>query len=1083
MSKFFINRPVFAWVVAIFIVIAGLLALQRLPVEQYPNVSAPKITVSIRYPGASAAEIEESVLSIMEREMNGIDGLDYMQASADASGSGELSLTFVSGTDEDIAQVNVQNAVSQVTSRLPGTVTQNGITVGKQSANFLMVVSLQRSEKSSLTVREMSDYAQRNIVPELQRIDGVGGVRLFGAETAMRIWLNPEKLRGYNLSAANVSAAIAAQNRSIPTGSLGSLPALPGQSFSAVISVPGQLRNVAEFENIVLKSTEGGATVRLKDVARVELGQESYMASARLNGESTTGMAVQLSNSGNAVAVAKAVKARMAELAQYFPEGMSWSAPYDTSLFVSLSIEQVLHTLLEAMVLVFIVMFLFLQNLRYTLIPAIVVPISLMGAVALMAPLGLSINVLTMFAMVLVIGIVVDDAIVVVENVERLMAEEKLTPYQATRKSMGQISGAIVGITLVNIVVFLPMAFMSGSTGAIFRQFSLVMAGSIGFSGFLALTLTPALCATLLKPVHQVNITPKRGIFRFITRLFQPIFKLIDAILNPFFGWFNRAVKAATHAYEATVAKCIRISYLMFVVYLGVSAGGIYLFYRLPKDFLPNEDQGFVIASVQLPTGATAERTIEKLKEMEAIVKGIPEIENMFAVQGFNFLSGSGQNMGMAFIVLKDWKERTRPDQSAAAISGKLMGGFMGIRDATIFAVSPPAIPSLGTSNGFNLMLEDRGSAGHAALLAARNQLVNTARKSPIIKQVRSQGLEDAPQLRIDINRDAAYAQNVTISSIANILGTNFGSAYINDFPNNGRLQRVTVQADAGTRMQEEGLKSLDIPNTKGGQVPLGAIANFTWEQGQMQATRYNGYPAMQISGEAATGQSSGDAMNTMVELAKALPPGFSLEWTGLSLEEQRAGDQQKYVLGFSLLVVFLCLAALYESWSIPFAVILVVPLGILGATGGIFGRNWYNALMAGQSAELFKNDVYLNIGVITIIGLTVKNAVLIIEFAKDLQEGGKTRIQAALQAAHLRFRPIVMTSLAFILGVVPLYFASGASSASQRAIGTSVFWGMSIGTFLGLVMIPIFFVLVRKLFPGKLGVHDKYATREDQPY
>ncbi|WP_298644088.1 efflux RND transporter permease subunit [uncultured Cardiobacterium sp.] len=1060
MSKFFINRPVFAWVVAIFIVIAGLLALQRLPVEQYPNVSAPKITVRVSYPGASAAEIEESVLSIMEREMNGIDGLDYMQASADASGSGELSLTFVSGTDEDIAQVNVQNAVSQVTSRLPGTVTQNGITVGKQSTNFLMVVALQRSEKSSLTVREMSDYAQRNIVPELQRIDGVGGIRLFGAETAMRIWLNPEKLRGYNLSAADVSAAIAAQNRSIPTGSLGSLPALPGQSFSAVINVPGQLRNVAEFENIVLKSTEGGATVRLKDVAHVELGQESYMASARLNGESTTGMAVQLSNSGNAVAVAKAVKARMAELQQYFPEGMSWSAPYDTSLFVSLSIEQVLHTLMEAMVLVFIVMFLFLQNIRYTLIPAIVVPISLMGAVALMAPLGLSINVLTMFAMVLVIGIVVDDAIVVVENVERLMAEEKLTPYQATRKSMGQISGAIVGITLVNIVVFLPMAFMSGSTGAIYRQFSLVMAGSIGFSGFLALTLTPALCATMLKPVRDDH-HEKRG----------------------FFGWFNRAVKAATHAYEATIARFIRISYLMFVIYLGVGVGAAFLFLRLPTSFLPNEDQGFVIASLQLPTGATAERTIEKLKEMENVAKGIPEIKNMFAVQGFSF-SGSGQNMGMSFIILKDWKERTRPDQSAAAISGKLMGGFMGIRDATIFALSPPAIPSLGTSSGFDLMLEDRGGQGHAALLAARNQLMGMAmQKKDMIGQIRPSGLEDAPQLRIDINRDAAYAQNVTISSIANILGTNFGSAYINDFPNNGRLQRVTVQADAGTRMQEEGLKSLDIPNTKGGQVPLGAIANFTWEQGQMQATRYNGYPAMQLSGSAAQGQSSGDAMNTMVELTKALPPGFALEWTGLALEEQRAGDQQMYVLGFSLLAVFLCLAALYESWSIPFAVILVVPLGVLGATGGIFGRNWFNTLMAGGNAELFANDVYLKVGLITIIGLTVKNAILIIEFAKDLQEGGKTRIQAALQAAHLRFRPIVMTSLAFILGVVPLYFASGASSASQRAIGTSVFWGMSIGTFLGLVMIPIFFVLVRKLFPGKLGVHDKYATREDQPY
>ena len=1060
MSKFFINRPVFAWVVAIFIVIAGLLALQRLPVEQYPNVSAPKITVRVSYPGASAAEIEESVLSIMEREMNGIDGLDYMQASADASGSGELSLTFVSGTDEDIAQVNVQNAVSQVTSRLPGTVTQNGITVGKQSANFLMVVALQRSENSSLTVREMSDYAQRNIVPELQRIDGVGGVRLFGAETAMRIWLNPEKLRGYNLSAADVSAAIAAQNRSIPTGSLGSLPALPGQSFSAVINVPGQLRNVAEFENIVLKSTEGGATVRLKDVARVELGQESYMASARLNGESTTGMAVQLSNSGNAVAVAKAVKARMAELQQYFPEGMSWSAPYDTSLFVSLSIEQVLHTLMEAMVLVFIVMFLFLQNIRYTLIPAIVVPISLMGAVALMAPLGLSINVLTMFAMVLVIGIVVDDAIVVVENVERLMAEEKLTPYQATRKSMGQISGAIVGITLVNIVVFLPMAFMSGSTGAIYRQFSLVMAGSIGFSGFLALTLTPALCATMLKPVRD-NHHEKRG----------------------FFGWFNRAVKAATHAYEATIARFIRISYLMFVIYLGVGAGAAFLFLKLPTSFLPNEDQGFVIASLQLPTGATAERTIEKIKEMENVAKGIPEIKNMFAVQGFSF-SGSGQNMGMSFIILKDWKERPRPDQSASAISGKLMGGFMGIRDATIFALSPPAIPSLGTSSGFDLMLEDRGGQGHAALLAARNQLMGMAmQKKDMIGQIRPSGLEDAPQLRIDINRDAAYAQNVTISTIASILGTNFGSAYVNDFPNNGRLQRVTVQADAGARMQESDLKALDIPNTTGGQVPLGAIANFTWEQGQMQATRYNGYPAMQLSGSAAQGQSSGDAMNTMVELTKALPPGFALEWTGLALEEQRAGDQQMYVLGFSLLAVFLCLAALYESWSIPFAVILVVPLGVLGATGGIFGRNWFNTVMAGQNAELFANDVYLKVGLITIIGLTVKNAILIIEFAKDLQEGGKTRIQAALQAAHLRFRPIVMTSLAFILGVVPLYFASGASSASQRAIGTSVFWGMSIGTFLGLVMIPIFFVLVRKLFPGKLGVHDKYATREDQPY
>ena len=656
-----------------------------------------------------------------------------------------------------------------------------------------------------------------------------------------------------------------------------------------------------------------------------------------------------------------------------------------------------------------------------------------MGAVALMSPLGLSINVLTMFAMVLVIGIVVDDAIVVIENVERLMAEEKLTPYQATRKSMGQISSAIVGITLVNIVVFLPMAFFSGSTGNIYRQFALVMAGSIGFSGFLALTLTPALCATMLKPVRDDH-HEKRG----------------------FFGWFNRLVKVATHAYEATIAKFIRISYAMFVVYLAVSAGAVYLYTRLPTSFLPNEDQGYVIASLQLPAGATAERTIGKLKEMEAVAKNIPEIDNIVAVQGFSF-TGQGQNMGMAFIILKDWKERARPDQTANAISGKLMGGFMGIRDATIFALSPPAIPSLGTSSGFDLMLEDRGGAGHEALLAARNQLMGMAmQRKDVIGEIRPQGLADAPQLRIDINRNAAYAQNVPITSIASTLGTNFGSAYINDFPNKGRLQRVTVQADAAARMQENDLKTLNIPNTRGGQVPFGSIANFTWENGQMQATRYNGYPAMQLSGSAAQGKSSGEGMNTMQELVAQLPPGFALEWTGLALD---------------------------ESWSIPFAVVLVIPLGLLGTAGGIYGRNLFNIMMAGPRAETFANDIYFSVGMVTVMGLVAKNAILIIEFAKDLQEGGKTRIQAALAAAHLRFRPIVMTSLAFILGVVPLYLASGASSASQRAIGTSVFWGMSIGTFMGLVMIPIFFVLVRKIFPGKLGVHDKYARPEDQPY
>ncbi|MDO5090998.1 MAG: efflux RND transporter permease subunit [Cardiobacteriaceae bacterium] len=1051
MSRFFIDRPVFAWVVAIFIILAGLLSLTRLPIEQYPNIGAPTIQIGVAYPGARASDIEESVLALIEREMNGIDGLDYMSASANANGTGSVSLTFKAGTDADIAQVNVQNSLAQVSSRLPTAVTQNGIRVSQSNEGFLMVVALTAKAGSNLDVREMSDYAARNILPELQRVDGVGGIQQFGAETAMRIWLQPEKLRGYGLNATDISAAIAEQNRQIPTGSLGALPAVDGQRFSAVINVPGQLKDVESFENIVVKSSASGATVRLRDVARVELGQESYAATMRLNGETAAGMAVQLASDGNAVATAKAVKARMADLAQYFPEGLEWNVPYDTSTFVELSIKQVLITLGEAMVLVFVVMFLFLQNLRYTLIPAIVVPISLLGALSVMLLMGMSINVLTMFAMVLVIGIVVDDAIVVVENVERLMAEEGLTPYQATVKSMGQIANAIVGITLVNIVVFVPMAFFPGATGGIFRQFALVMAGSIAFSGFLALTLTPALCATMLKPV-KAGHHEKHG----------------------FFGAFNRVVKALTHAYEATLAKLIRVSYAVFVFYIALGAGAFFLFQKLPTNFLPDEDQGFVIASVQLPAGATAERTNDKIREMENVALNIPEVANMAAVQGFSF-TGQGQNMGLAFITLKDWAERTGAGQSAAAVGQKLMGGFMQIRDATIFALSPPAIPALGTSSGFSLQLEDRGGAGHEALLAARNQLMGMAMQhADLIAQVRPGGLADAPQLRIDINRDAAYAQGVSLSAIAATLGMNFGSAYVNDFPNNGRLQKVTIQADAGSRMQEDDLRTLNIPNNSGGQVPLGAIAQFHWEDGQMQASRYNGYPAMALSGSAAPGKSTGEAMRKIEELARQLPPGFAIEWTGLSLEEQRAGNQQLYVYGFTILAVFLCLAALYESWSIPFAVLLVLPLGFLGVSGGVFLRNLFNAQMG--IAEFFANDIYFQIGMITVMGLVAKNAILIIEFAKDLQESGLSRIQAALSAAHLRFRPIVMTSMAFILGVVPLYLASGASSASQRAIGTSVFWGMSVGTFLGLVMIPIFFVIVRRIFPGRLGILDKYA-------
>lgn len=1059
MSKFFINRPVFAWVVAMFIIFLGLLSLKNLPVEQYPSIGAPTINVTTIYPGASAKLHEESVLSVIEREMNGIEGLDYMKASAGANGMGSLSLTFRSGTDKDVAQINVQNRIKQAEARLPESVKQNGIAVSESTTNMLMVVSISPKDGVEFSEIEMNDYAVRNIVPELQRIKGVGTVQQFGAESSMRIWLNPEKLRGYGLNASDVASALRTQNMQIASGGIGSLPALEGQMFSASVNVSGQLSTVEEFENVVVKSTTNGSTVRLRDVARVEVGQQAYDATARTNGKVSMAMGIQLSTTGNAVETAALVKQRMQELERFLPEGLEWNIPYDTSLFINISIKKVIGTLLEAIALVFVVMLLFLQNLRYTLIPTIVVPISLLGAIALMMPLGMSINVLTMFAMVLVIGIVVDDAIVVVENVERLMAEERLTPYQATIKSMGQISSAIIGITVVNVVVFLPMAFFDGATGAIYRQFALVMASAITFSGFLALTLTPALCATLLKPVAHHE--PKG-----------------------FFGWFNRKLKALTDKYERTLGKALRIPYSMMVIYIGICIGAGYIFTKLPSSFLPDEDQGFVMSVVQLPAGASAERTLETLDEITEIVRGMPEVQNMIAIQGFSFF-GAGQNMGMAFISLKDWEERPGFGASALVVSRKMMGEFLTkLRGATVFALSPPSIPALGTSSGFNLILQDRAGAGHEALTNARNQLMGMMMSKPeSFTEIRPGGLADAAQLRLHINRDAAHAQGVSMANIAQVLATNLGSAYINDYPNNGRLQRVTMQADANARMQEDDILNLNVTNNQGQAVPLSTIASTSWEMGPLQAERYNGYPSMGLSGAAAAGKSTGEAMAEIEELAKALPAGFAIEWTGLSLEEQRAGDQQMYVYLATVLVIFLCLAALYESWSIPFAVLLVVPLGVLGVAAGVLGRTTFNYQLllqfageqVAQMAERFSNDIYFQIGMITVMGLNAKNAILIIEFAKELQESGMERVQAAIHAAKLRFRPILMTSLAFILGVVPLYIASGASSASQRAIGTSVLWGMTIGTLLGLIFIPIFFAVVRKMFPNT-RVLDKYA-------
>ncbi len=1035
MAKFFIERPIFAWVVAIFIIIAGVVSINFLPISQYPQVAPPTITLTANYAGADAQTMEDSVLSIIEREMNGVEGLDYMEAKALSNGVGTLTLTFKTGTNSDIAQVNVQNRLSRAEARLPSAVKQTGIQIAKANSGFLLVAMFS-ADDPNVDLGVVSDYVARNVQPEIQRLDGVGGATMFGAERAMRIWIDADKLRGLNLTTTDVSTAIAAQNAQVSAGSLGDLPTASGQTISATITVPGQLSSVDQFKNIVLRASTDGSVVRLQDVARVELGAQEYSTTARLNGKPAVGVGVQLTSDGNALATAKAIKAKLADLKPFYPAGVSSTVPYDSSKFVSISIEKVVHTLIEAMILVFLVMLLFLQNIRYTLIPTIVVPIALLGTFAVMYFMGMSINVLSMFAMVLVIGIVVDDAIVVVENVERIMAEEKLAPLPATRKAMSQISSAVIGITVVLIAVFIPLAFFSGATGNIYRQFSVVMAVSIAFSAFLALSLTPALCATLLKPVDE-NHHEKKG----------------------FFGWFNRKFTTGAKRYEKGVAGLLGRSGRVLGMYAVLIVVAVFVMSRLPTSFLPAEDQGYAIASIQLPPGATQERTLKTIATMEQFALKQPEVENVISIAGFSF-SGQGQNMGLSFIPLKDWSERTAPGSDAASVAGKITGAMMQqVSDGFIFALTPPSIPELGTSTGFTFRLQDRGGKGHEALLAARNQLLGMARESKVITQVRADGLEDAPQLRLDIDRDAANAQGVSFSSIANVLSAALGSNYVNDFPNKGRLQRVIVQADVKDRMQPEDILKLTVNNSSGVAVPLSSMVRTSWVTGPMQTTRYNGYSAMALTGSAAAGRSTGDAMNEMELLAAKLPEGFGFEWTGQSKEEKASGSQSTILYAFSILAVFLCLAALYESWSIPLAVILVVPLGFLGVVLGTWGRG-------------LQSDVYFQVGLITVIGLSAKNAILIVEFAKDLQAQGKSALEAALAAAHLRFRPIIMTSLAFIMGVIPLYLATGASSSSQKAIGTSVLWGMLIGTALAVFFVPIFYVVVRSWF--KQSVHEQ---------
>ena len=1033
-SGFFIDRPIFACVIALFIVALGGAAITRLPVAQYPTVAPPSIVITAVYPGASASVLEDSVLSVIEQELNGAPAMIYMESVAQANGAGTITATFEAGTNIELAQVEIQNRLSRATPRLPSAVVQQGVRIDKSRSNFLLFVSLTSTNPADDPV-SLGDYAARYIQPELQRIPGVGQAQLFGTERAMRVWLDPAKLVAFALSPSDVSSAIRAQNAQVSAGTLGDQPSANGQTMSATVVVTGQLANAAQFGAIVLRANADGSSVRLRDVARVELGGQGYGSFSRLNGKPSAGVGVQLSPSGNALATADAVKARMQQLKAYFPPGMDYKVPYDSSKFVRISIKQVVVTLLEAVALVFVVMLVFLQSLRYTLIPTIVVPVALLGTFGMLLLLGYSINVLTLFGMVLAIGILVDDAIVVVENVERLMAEEGLSPRDATRKAMGQITGAVIGITVVLVSVFVPMAFFSGAVGSIYRQFSLSMVSAILFSAFLALTLTPALCATFLRPVpahHQ-----RKG----------------------FYGLFNRFFKRTAKGYEGTVAKVLPRSGRWMLAF-GVVVALVGLMYtKLPSSFLPNEDQGYLIVNVQLPPGATLGRTTAVMQQVEGFFMGQPEVDQVVAVLGFSF-SGQGQNSGLVFVPLKDWDQRQGKEHSAQALAGRAFGAMMGIRDAFVFPLSPPPIPELGTATGFNFRLQDRGGMGHDALLAARNQLLGMARGSKLLAGVRPDGLEDAPQLQLDIDRERAYAQGVGFEAVNAVLSTALGSAYVNDFNSRGRLQRVIVQADAPARMVPEDLLRLQVPSSTGKLVPLSSFATTRWISGPMQTTRYNGYPAMRLAGDAAPGKSTGEAMNEMEALAAKLPPGFGFEWTGVSREEKLSGSQATILLVFSLLAVFLCLAALYESWSIPAAVLLVVPLGVLGALSGVWLRD-------------MPNDVYFKVGLITVIGLSAKNAILIIEFAKDLQAEGMGLIEATLTACHLRFRPIIMTSLAFILGVLPLAISTGAGANSQRAIGTGVMGGMITATVLAVFFVPVFFVVVRRILPaGHVASH-----------
>lgn len=1032
MAQFFIDRPVFAWVVSILIMVLGGLAITKLPVAQYPNVAPPSISVTANYAGASAETLQETVTSVIEQQLNGIDNLLYMSSSSDAAGLATVTLYFLPGTNPDTAQVQVQNKVQLAMPSLPQTVQQQGVVVAKATRNFMMFFTLSTTD-DSLDEVELGNYIAASVLDPIRRVSGVGEANMFGSQYAMRVWINPDKLNSFGLTAADVTSAIENQNKQVPVGQIGATPAATGQQLNVIMQARTTLRTVSEFENILLRTNPDGSRVLLKDVARVAFGAENYGTKARVSGHPSAAVAIKLSPSANALNTAAAVRTKVTELSRFFPTGVRVDYPLDTSAFVRISIEEVLKTLVEAIALVFLVMYLFLQNFRATLIPTIVVPVALLGTFGSMLAFGFSINVLTMFGMVLSIGILVDDAIVVVENVERIMTEEGLSPLDATRKAMGQITGALIGITLVLTAVFIPMAFFSGSVGTIYRQFSLSLVSSMLFSVFLAMSLTPALCATLLKPIPKGHKHEKRG----------------------FFGWFNRTFARTTTGYQSFVGRILKhnwISMLVFVVIVFL----VGLFYaRLPSSFLPAEDQGYFITNIQLPVGAAQERTDEVLRQVEEYFLKQPEIESFITVAGFSF-NGRGQNSALSFGRLKEWSERKGSQHTVEAVIARAAGKFSSIKDAIIFPLNPPAINELGNSTGFDLQLQDLAGLGHEKLLAARNELLGMAAQNPLVVGVRVQGLDDAAQLKIDVDEGKASALGVALGDINSTLQTSFGSTYVNNFINGNRVQRVIVQLDAPFRMSPDDVKNIYVRNRTGTMVPLSTFTTVRWIYGSPQLQNYNGFPSYELIGAPAPGKSTGDAMDAMEELVKKLPAGIGFEWTGQSFEERLSGSQAPMLYALSLLVVFLCLAALYESWSIPLSVILVVPLGVLGA------------LLATKLRGL-PNDVYFKVGLLTTVGLATKNAILIIEYAKDLQLAGKGLIEATLEAVHLRLRPILMTSFAFILGVMPLVISTGAGSASRNAIGTGVAGGMFAATSLGIFLIPVFYVVVRRIFKAKV--------------